>query len=303
MKRPSFQFYPSDWAANPNLKRCTFAEKGIWLEVMCLMHDQAEYGVLRWPLREIAEAVKCRPADLLALSRKGVLKGCDAELTDAFIYTPRSGRKDGEPVTLVPTQAGPIWYSSRMVKDEYVRTIRAESGPNGVSPKPPIGEPIGGPKGPRGSSSSSSPSGIRDKPASQAPARPPDEAAPQLALVEAGKRNAKTVPDCPHQRVLALWAEVLPALPQHDPEQWRGTRADHLRARWRETAAAKGWEDAEAGIAYLRKLFGYVGQSAFLTGRTQPAPGKRPFQVELEWLVNPTNWAKVIEGKYHQEAA
>jgi hypothetical protein len=40
-KRPSFQFYPADWSANPNLKRCTFAEKGIWLEVMCLLHDQA----------------------------------------------------------------------------------------------------------------------------------------------------------------------------------------------------------------------------------------------------------------------
>jgi hypothetical protein len=122
MKRPSFQFYPGDWAANPNLKRCNFAEKGIWLEVMCLMHDQAEYGVLRWPLKEIAEAVKCRAAELQAIVRKGVLKGNDAQLDEAFIYVPRSGRKDGAPVTLVPTQAGPVWYSSRMVKDEYVRS-------------------------------------------------------------------------------------------------------------------------------------------------------------------------------------
>lgn len=121
MKRPSFQFYPGDWSSNPNLKRCTFAEKGIWLEVLCLMHDQPEYGVLRWPLKEIAEAVKCRVADLQALQRKDVLKGHDQELVEPFIYVPRSGRKDGEPVTLVPAQAGPLWYSSRMVKDEYVR--------------------------------------------------------------------------------------------------------------------------------------------------------------------------------------
>lgn len=148
MKRPSFQFYPNDWTGNPNLKRCTFAEKGIWLEVMCLMHDQDEYGVLRWPLKEIAEAVKCRVADLQALIRKGVLKGHDAKLDDPFIYVPRSGRKNGAPVTLVPIQSGPLWFSSRMVKDEYIRTIRGESSRFGVgngdtpmdSPKPPFGD-------------------------------------------------------------------------------------------------------------------------------------------------------------------
>lgn len=103
--------------------------------------------------------------------------------------------------------------------------------------------------------------------------------------------------------MLALWAEVLPALPQHLPSQWRGTRADHLRARWRETAVEKGWTSAEQGLAYLRRLFAYVGQSEFLSGRSRPQPGKRPFVIELEWLVNPTNWAKVHEGKYHGEAA
>lgn len=171
MKRPSFQFYPGDWAANPNLKRCTFAEKGIWLEVMCLMHDQAEYGVLRWQLKEVAEAVKCRAADLQALVRKGVLKGDDKLLDAPFIYTPRSGRKDGEPVTLIPTQPGPVWYSSRMVKDEYVRTIRGEgtrfSDVNGDAPK-------GAPKPPFGDGpSSSSPSPSSSPPSEEGGEYPP----------------------------------------------------------------------------------------------------------------------------------
>ncbi len=161
MKRPSFQFYPGDWSSNPNLRRCTFAEKGIWLEVLCLMHDQPDYGVLRWPLKEIAEAVKCKQADLLALARKGVLKGDDKVITEPFVYVPRSGRKDGDPVTLLATQPGPVWYSSRMVKDEYVRTIRGESSrfgaDDGDAPKPPRKVAPKPPKG-DGSSSSSSPS-------------------------------------------------------------------------------------------------------------------------------------------------
>lgn len=155
MKRPSFQFYPGDWQANSNLRRCTHAEKGVWLDVLCLMHDQPEYGVLRWPLKEIAQAVGAKLSDLKGLCTKQVLKGSDAGLAEAYIYTPRSGRKDGEPVTLLPIQDGPIWYSSRMVKDEYVRTIRGESSRFGEgndeapkhSPKPPFGD---------GSSSSSS---------------------------------------------------------------------------------------------------------------------------------------------------
>lgn len=187
MKRPSFQFYPGDWQSNSNLRRCTHAEKGVWLDALCLMHDQPEYGVLRWPLKEIAQASGARLQDLKSLVTKGVLKGSDAELTEPFVYTPRSGRKDGEPVTLVPTQPGPIWYSSRMVKDEYVRTIRGESTRFGdgndeaskpapkAAPKPPFGDGSS-------SSSSSSPSGnsVPDgtdaagvKPGDPPPADPP----------------------------------------------------------------------------------------------------------------------------------
>lgn len=158
MKRPSMQFYPGDWRSNAKLRRCSPAARGVWMDVMCLLHDSDEYGLVRWPLAEIALAAGAAIAHVRELASKGVLKGNDTRLEEAFIYTPRSGRKDGEPVTLIPTQAGPIWYSSRMVKDEYVRTIRGQSSRFGDgesaapkrSPKPPKGD---------GSSSSSSPSG------------------------------------------------------------------------------------------------------------------------------------------------
>ena len=129
---------------------------------------------------------------------------------------------------------------------------------------------------------------------------------PQLALVEpaepGNKPKAKAIPDCPHLEILALWAEVLSHLPQHNADQWRGSRADHLRARWRETATAKCWESQEQGLTYFRRLFVHVGRSAFLTGREHD-PKRRPFFAELAWLVEPLNWAKTHEGKFHQEVA
>ncbi|NVO06461.1 MAG: hypothetical protein HXX19_11270 [Rhodoferax sp.] len=156
MRRPSFQFYPADWRNNANLGRCSLAARGAWLDVMCVLHDSDEYGIVRWPLKDLANSAKVPMAQLRELVEKEVLKGADkGGQAKAYIYTPRSGRKDGKPVTLVPDQEGPVWYSSRMVKDEYVRTIRGENTRFGDesgeasnhSPKPPFGD---------GSSSSSS---------------------------------------------------------------------------------------------------------------------------------------------------
>ncbi|HEF4738887.1 hypothetical protein KTD19_07890 [Burkholderia multivorans] len=173
MTRPSFQFYPGDWQANSNLRRCTHAEKGVWIDVMCLLHDSEEYGVLRWPLKEIAQAIGAPLATLRSIVHKGVLKGADnGQPCAACIYVPRSGRRDGEPVMLVAEQEGPIWYSSRMVKDEYVRSVRGESSrfqsvddsASKCAPKPPLGDSTkASPKPPLGDGSSSSSSSSSSK--------------------------------------------------------------------------------------------------------------------------------------------
>lgn len=121
MKRPSLQWYPADWRNNANLRRCSWAARGAWIEVIGLLHDSDEYGVLRWTLREIAQAIGAPVALLRELADKNVLKGCDAGTCEPYVYTPRSGRRNGAPVVLISAQPGPIWYGSRLVRDEYVR--------------------------------------------------------------------------------------------------------------------------------------------------------------------------------------
>lgn len=103
---------------------------------MGLMHDSDEYGLLRWPLKQIAQALGCPVKLLNELVDCGVLYGCAQGECEPFVYTPRSGRKNGEPVALVPAQQGPVWFSPRMVRDEYVRTIRGENSRFGVDQKP-----------------------------------------------------------------------------------------------------------------------------------------------------------------------
>ena len=163
MSKPSFQFYPGDWRKDANLRRCSPAARGVWMDILCVMHDSEEYGVLRWPLKDVAQAAGAAMAHVRELVDKGVLRGHDKHVTQTYVHAPRSGRKLGDPVLLVGEQQGPMWYSARMVKDNHVRTVRGEGSrfgdgngdaPN-ASPKGGFGECIDVGQG-DGSSSSSS---------------------------------------------------------------------------------------------------------------------------------------------------
>lgn len=105
-----------------------------------------------------------------------------------------------------------------------------------------------------------------------------------------GKKEATP---CPHQEIIDAYHDLLPVCPRI--RDWTTARAATLRARWNE-------DPARQNLDYWKRLFSYVGESDFLTGRTS-SPGKRPFTATLPWLLKPENFAKVREGRYHQEGA
>lgn len=45
-KRPWFKFYPSDWRADKGLRLCGAAARGLWIEMLCVMHEAKPYGHL-----------------------------------------------------------------------------------------------------------------------------------------------------------------------------------------------------------------------------------------------------------------
>ena len=47
MKRPSFQFYPSDWLRDTGLRVCSVAARGLWIDMICHMHEGNPYGYLK----------------------------------------------------------------------------------------------------------------------------------------------------------------------------------------------------------------------------------------------------------------
>jgi hypothetical protein len=302
VKRPSLQFYPDNWRNNANLRRCSWAARGVWVEVICLMHDSDRYGVLEWPLKEIAQALGCTAAPLKELVEKGVLKGCDKGDCDPFVYVPRSGRKDGAPVTLVDVQTGPIWFSSRMLKDEYKRIVRGDGDGNGDAPKAtPKPTPKAAPNPPIDAAPNPGigPYAGAPPPSSPSPASPGIQASIEALL-------PAEPPACPQQKLLALFAELIPELPQPRRELWDGSKgSDAMRQRWkwlmtatRDDTGARYATTAAEGIDWMSKFFARVASSDFLTGRN----GKWR-NCDLTWLMGKENFAKVVQGNYSKETA
>lgn len=84
------------------------------------------------------------------------------------------------------------------------------------------------------------------------------------------------------ESVLALWASLCPNLPR--PGELTPTRRCAIAHRLRE---ANG--DTEA----FKDVFTRVGDSEFLNGA-----GPSGWKASFDWVLNPENWAKILEGNY-----
>lgn len=294
-KRPAFQFYVGDWLRNAKLRRCSPAARGAWIDVLCLLHDSDQYGVLRWPLADIAQAAGVPVKLLRELADKGVLKGSDGK-SEAYVYTPRHAGQDGEPVTLIAANDGPCWYCSRFVRDEHVRQRRGAGSrfDSGNQPQPKA-EPKSTPNPPNGGRQGDGAStAFASASAKQDQKLPADAGLSPLAGATGDQTPPATVIDhpqadrVPYERIVDLYHEILPMLPR--VAALTDKRKSHIRARWKSGELP----DLDTWRAY----FTDVSRSDFLCGRAQPAPGRRVFFADIDWLTNQANLVKFQEGKY-----
>jgi len=98
-------------------------------------------------------------------------------------------------------------------------------------------------------------------------------------------------PACPQKAILDLYHRILPELTRHT--QWTAARQKTLQARWREKPKRQTLE-------FWEGFFNHIRQSPFLMGKVAPRHGDKPFTADLEWMIKPANFAKIVEGKYHQ---
>jgi len=115
-KLPSLQFYPGDWRKDPGVQALNYQDRGIWFEILLLMHESEPRGKL---------LLNGKPMPEDALAR---LLGLDKQILTTTLSTLREyGVSDVDPIT------GAL-MNRRMVRDEEIRKKRIECGKLGGNP-------------------------------------------------------------------------------------------------------------------------------------------------------------------------
>lgn len=108
-KRPAYQWYPGDARRDTALQSCRLIARGLWREMLDLMHDGEPYGHLTAGGVPIATGQLARLVGEPAAKVRVWL----AELEDRKVFS----RTEED-----------VIYSRRMVKDERLRNVRAACG-------------------------------------------------------------------------------------------------------------------------------------------------------------------------------
>lgn len=114
-KLPFIKFFPRDWMGDEAVRICSVAARGLWIDMLCLMHSAPRRGYLQTatgsplPLEQIARMAGCSTDEATRLL---------SELKTAGVYD--------------CTEHGMI-YSRRMVREADISVVRSTNGQKGAA--------------------------------------------------------------------------------------------------------------------------------------------------------------------------
>jgi|GEM_PF-1289163 len=112
---PWFKFYPTDWQSDQALRICSIAARGVWLEMICVMHKADPYGHLVINGRTVTNPQLALLSGVAQIELEPLL----TELEEAGVFS--------------RNRAGVI-YSRRMTRDEKKRKDGEKSAKSGTLP-------------------------------------------------------------------------------------------------------------------------------------------------------------------------
>lgn len=117
MKLPALQFYPGDWHKDAGVQALDLRERGAWFEILLMMHDSDERGVL---------LVNSQPMPDHVLSRRlGLDKDEVNQILTSLINYGVTSRRESDGALIC----------RRMIRDESLRKIRQSAGKQGGNPR------------------------------------------------------------------------------------------------------------------------------------------------------------------------
>jgi hypothetical protein len=115
-KQPWFKFYPQDWRGDAKLRMCSIGARGLWAEMLCVMHEAEPYGYLVISDRPVS----ARQMAALAGVSQGECMKYMLELASAGVYS----IDDDKTI-----------FSRRMVRDKAKADKDRENGKGGGNPR------------------------------------------------------------------------------------------------------------------------------------------------------------------------
>lgn len=115
-ERPWMKFYPQDWRADERLRNCSLAARGLWLELIALMHRSERYG-------------------FLLINRKAPGERALAIQAGAAVDEVRSALAELEAEGVFSRDPEGLIYSRRMIRDEEKHLKASNFGKRGARVK------------------------------------------------------------------------------------------------------------------------------------------------------------------------
>ena len=119
---------------------------------------------------------------------------------------------------------------------------------------------------------------------------PPPNQEPRTINQEPDNKAKSAISSCPVGQIIDLYKSIAVRLPipRVIPDV---TRSD-ISARWRQDARFRTMD-------FWTEFFTYCENNQFLSGQVDGRDGKKPFRADLQWIVKASNFAKIINGNYH----
>lgn len=271
---PWFKFYPSDWRAEPSLRAISMAARGLWIEMLCLMHEAEPRGHLLLNGRPVTDAQLAALAGVPVNTAQDLL----GELEAAGTFS--------------RTRAGVI-YSRRMRADTATSTKQRANVEKRWSKQPtsPPAQDV--------ETTAQKGIGITKPDTNSIPKKP--EARDQKEISDA---NASSVAGSDVEVAFGAWNALARRLGLRIAKDLTTERRKHIRARLT-SAGMDGWREALTGVERSGHCRGENdrGWKADLDFVCQPKSFQRlregfygadatPASEEPDWTALVVHWAK-----------
>ena len=97
-----FKFFPGDWLADPAVRSCSLAARGLWIDMLVLMHQSSRVGHLLTgsgsPLavEKLSRIAGCTPAETTRLLAELISGGVCGRASDGAVFCGWMVRDEGK---------------------------------------------------------------------------------------------------------------------------------------------------------------------------------------------------------------